>query len=993
MISEKGKALLKRKRCLSSDLSLQDLKGKVTGLALLLFLFFTAGSSSAATTFYTLNEQWEKSSLSGKTKEQALDESFNQSLNRQSLSIVGTPPPPAKRMTLAGIVQTGNTVEIEQNQTLFVKANAAIIKFLATDEGIAVLETVDADTLRIAGTGIGSTFIHIWDPLGRSTFELRVVQPRFTPSKSQIQMAEEFERSRSFKLGYQNSRSAFYTGDKFRDRARTSLDFTQNFSVGGDTPYGELGAHMQTQKSGGKTLLTDTQVSLKDGQIGKFKDFNVALGDSQVKPDLMAFPGARIRGVATEHWTTDKKTTWKGFHGREESSVIGTLTPGVVSKRTLNSYLSGGVVETQPSDTAKYRLGYFQGSGKSRVDELNRRGLGGAAEVALGPRTTMNPEIDFDNEHFAQKYAFTTRFDRLRVRSEARDISKKFFTLVGPPSRQGELGYVLDISADPTDKISFSGTFDIFRDRLIPNPDRPDTWNFHKDMLLTFIPKDNASLVFNYQDFDDTGRVGPNKLKSGGVQYNEKTELFGHRLTYFARYQNRGNRVLNNSTSNYVQNQVIAGIYTQIFWGINFSVQQEWNALEEPNISRYTHPYAFTYTFDYSHQLWNTPFFMDARLRLRDEEATESPNSFMSGEDTTEISGGLYYREFDNMELFLTGSFSNYVPESLNVLAPRVEAQFLTGMRYIFDTNYRWSAIGTFEGYVFKDKNGNSVKEEDESGIEGMPVSAGPGHEAVTDTEGHYVLKSVSGKKAALIIDSAKIPYGYAPTSSTRQEFPIIQGKTQRVDFGLTPRSDITGIVFNDLNGDGRYDAAADVGVRKVKVLLEDGQGARSNGIGVYTFSGVTAGEHTASLVLSTVPDGYLPMDVPKKTFAVYEGIRFEQNFPLRAARVVNGRVFHDANANGYFDEGEMPEAGVTVKIGPLSVTTDQDGWYLFDEVNKGVYELTVDAMTIPAGLKNAMEKTVLNLPADPITIAGKDIPLTGEASGSDPIGYKEETV
>ncbi len=946
-------------------------------LAVFLFfsVFFSRPGFSAETDFFNLNEKWEKSNLLAKEKGEALDQSFKSALSTEASSIAGPPPAASITRSIDEILQSNNATEIELNQSLFVKTNGAIVKFLATDEGIVSMETANSDVLRILGSGIGTTFVHLWDSKGRNTFEVRVIGPKFVPSKYQISQTEALEKSRSFKFGYDNSQSASYTGPKFREMSRSGLDFTQNFSLSGDSPYGTISSHAQVEKYRAKTLLNEGQVALTDGKVGPFKNFNLALGDSAITPDLLVFPTGRVRGGELQHWDDGKNIQVTGFGGREQASIIGTLTPGIITKRSINSDLAGAVADVKVNDQASFKTGLFGATGSSRPEHLHRSGEGVQGEVKFGPHVIVDTETDYDSERFAQKHSLKTTFDRIQIRNEVRDISKNFFTMVGAPSRQGEIGYLLNANAQPWDNTSFSGDLDIFRDRLIPNPEDPESVNIHTDLSYSVVPRENSNLTFTFQDLDDTGRLGPSRQRSVGGQYNQRVDFFGRKATFFSRYQNRGNRVLTNSLSNFLENQVILGFYTELFWGINFSIEQEWNALKEPNINRFTRPRALTYTLDYNHQIGDTPFYMDARLRIRDEEDTESQNSFMSGEDSTEVSGSIYYREYDNLEVFLTGSFSNFVPESLNITAPRVQADFFTGMRYIFDTDVRWSASGTFEGFVFNDKNGDGIHQPEEPGIPNMLITANDGQQTVTDTTGFYQFKSISGKKAVLTLDSSKIPYGYAPTSSMRQELSIIQHEVQTVNFSLTPRSEITGIIYNDLNGNGKYDLT-DVGIRGVKVVLEDKSSARSNGIGVYSFSNASAGEHTASLVLETIPEGYLPENVPQKSFTVTEGIRYELNFPLKALRTVTGRVFMDDNRNGILDPSEKPLAGVKVSLGDKSVVSDQDGWYLFDDLGQGHSDLVVDTSSLSDGL-TAPQKIPIDMPADPKSISDLNIPVT----------------
>ena len=605
---------------------------------------------------------------------------------------------------------------------------------------------------------------------------------------------------------------------------------------------------------------------------------------------------------------------------------------------------------------------------------MNRHGVGVQTEVNLGQHAVLNNETDFDNERFAQKHALIFNSEKLRIRAEARNINKKFVTLLGAPSRQGELGTLVDVTANPFQNVSFLGSLDFFRDRLIPNPEDLDAYNVHTDLSLSIVPAERSSLILRYQDLDDTGRLAPTKQRTLGVQYNQQVEIFKHRMALFSRYHNRRNKFLTNPLSDYVQDQFTLGMQTELFWGIIFSVQQEWDILDEPNVDRLTYPSATLYTLSASHQIGNTPLFMDASLRIRDEEETESQNSFMTGEDSTEVSGGIYYREYEDLEIFLTGRFENFKPESLNITSPRVEAQFMAGMRYLFDTKVRWDTVGSFSGFVFKDLNADGLRQAGEPGIEGMKVKASDEKEAVTNSEGFYELKSIAGKKTVIALDSSKMPYGHVPTTASQYEMPIIQGQTQHVDFGIMPRSEITGIIFNDLDGNGKYHLT-DKGVGKVKVILDTGAAVRSNSLGVYTFSNVVAGEHTAFLELSSLPEGYLPLDVPKKTFTVFEGIRYELHFPLRAARAVTGKVYVDQNKNRVLDAGEKILSNVKVLFGPHSVITDKDGYYLFDNLNSGVYELSVDSGSLSSEFQS-VEVLTIDLPLEPVTLTEKHIPV-----------------
>jgi len=229
-----------------------------------------------------------------------------------------------------------------------------------------------------------------------------------------------------------------------------------------------------------------------------------------------------------------------------------------------------------------------------------------------------------------------------------------------------------------------------------------------------------------------------------------------------------------------------------------------------------------------------------------------------------------------------------------------------------------------------------------------------------------------------ITMDNAHLPFGYVPTGSLRQEMKIEQDRTQRVDFGVVPRSGIAGVVFNDLKGDGKFDLT-DKGIAKARLVLEDGQSAKSDGIGSYSFSEMIAGEHTVTLDLSSLAPGYLPVEAPKKSVTLYEGIRYQLNFAVRAQRSLAGRVYFDENKNRQMDEGERPVPNVRVFLGAQSTTTDAEGWYLFDNLPQGSYELFADEKDL-AG--KTSQRIHVDLPDEPVTLSGQNIAVYPRETG-----------
>ena len=122
-------------------------------------------------------------------------------------------------------------------------------------------------------------------------------------------------------------------------------------------------------------------------------------------------------------------------------------------------------------------------------------------------------------------------------------------------------------------------------------------------------------------------------------------------------------------------------------------------------------------------------------------------------------------------------------------------------------------------------------------------------------------------------------------------------------------------------------------------------------------------------------PEGYLPHNVPKKNFTLYEGIRYELNFPLKATRALTGRVFLDENKNNIFDSDETALSDIPVQFAGRLVISDKEGWYLFDDLNRGSFELSVDQSAVPAGFLGA-PPVKIEMPAGALTMSDINIPL-----------------
>jgi hypothetical protein len=112
----------------------------------------------------------------------------------------------------------------------------------------------------------------------------------------------------------------------------------------------------------------------------------------------------------------------------------------------------------------------------------------------------------------------------------------------------------------------------------------------------------------------------------------------------------------------------------------------------------------------------------------------------------------------------------------------------------------------------------------------------------------------------------------------------LSQSRKIRVDFGVISRSEISGIVFQDVNGDGNYNPG-DTGIRGVVVTLEDGKKAITDAGGRYVFSNAVPGDHVVTIDLNSIPVIYLPKVALTKKITLFEGVTYNFNIPLKKAQ------------------------------------------------------------------------------------------------------------
>lgn len=123
--------------------------------------------------------------------------------------------------------------------------------------------------------------------------------------------------------------------------------------------------------------------------------------------------------------------------------------------------------------------------------------------------------------------------------------------------------------------------------------------------------------------------------------------------------------------------------------------------------------------------------------------------------------------------------------------------------------------------------------------------------------------------------------------------------------------------------------------------------------------------------------------------FTISQGLGFS-NGEIRGFRAMGGRplgyvdgiVYADLNRNGKRDPDEKTLAGIPMALGGRRTVTDQNGYYIFEFVNSGVFSLGPDPAKLPADYTPVTEAKLIKLPTNANFTQDFGLALNGTIEG-----------
>ncbi|MBS4028052.1 MAG: T9SS type A sorting domain-containing protein [Ignavibacteriales bacterium] len=253
---------------------------------------------------------------------------------------------------------------------------------------------------------------------------------------------------------------------------------------------------------------------------------------------------------------------------------------------------------------------------------------------------------------------------------------------------------------------------------------------------------------------------------------------------------------------------------------------------------------------------------------------------------------------------------------------------------------------GFISGYKFNDKNGDGERDELEPGIPNWKIY-------VTGPESDSQMTDINGNYKFTNLDSGTYIVREKQESGWTQTFPEIPGTYEYLielgvgitdaNFGNTHYGSISGLKFDDANGNGNKDGGEEgIANWKIKISGTKDDSVLTNINGSYIFSNLFDGEYTISEVNQLGWTQTYPKNPETYSIVLAEGeVVTGKDFGNVRYGSISGTVYNDLNGNGSKEGGEGTLPNWMIYISGTksdSQLTDAQGNFSFTQLVSGTY-------------------------------------------------------
>ena len=779
-----------------------------------------------------------------------------------------------KKLTLTDDLWDKQPIRIEMKiRNSIIIQGRNIKRFLIINPNIISGEKKDRNSVVIVSNVIkGSSFIHLWDDKGRWTLKFDVA----FPSSAILKRTDSYtEGSAPFRLRYSANWQSFYSGENKDDLERSSITFYQFVKLLGDTPYGKFDASAGfTRFPDSKIVATTYGLGLTDAKIGPFKDFNIRGYDFYKYYSTLTLTGAGLRGAFIEGRILDDKLSYDFVWG-EEYPIQERLSTGEVLVK--DSVIEGVKITLFPSNRDNVSFNYVKGYGTAREDYLPDKVYSIQAQRYFG-ESNITSELAYDEDSVAMNIFSNWYMDNLKLRLNFRNIESNFSTIKNRPGGSGEIGTIFGVDYTFSD-IRLSSDIDIYRDRKIFNVKNRQGVNFDWDtsLFIPLTPKSSWRTNIYYENSPQLV-LSRKTLRLNNMYYNSFKFLKDRNFNWFLGNTYQRNRITLSPSSNYDRYAFNTGFRLSVIDNLYYYLNYEYSFLEDISSGYESFPRVLHTGINYSKRI-SKSLRSNLGISYRDEEGISGVNSFIAGEDSVSINFGLNYRPIPDVEAYINSYIRDTTSENSDVNSvDSFDVRF--GIRTSFEFPlFAWNPKGEISGIVFNDLNGNTKRDDNEKGVPDIKIKVGK-KEIVTDKFGRYSTK-IRARRVVVAIDVESVTEGFVFSTSPSETLEIFHKGSYTVDFGITSQSGIYGVVYYDINSNGKPDEE-DILVSNIKIILDNKDSTFTDTEGNYFFRNISSGKHLIKIDVTSLPLEYIPLIKVISQVELSEGSTSIFHIPLK---------------------------------------------------------------------------------------------------------------
>jgi len=855
------------------------------------------------------------------------------------------------------IVSHDSALEIEVDETVSLTGFDNITQVLVIDPKKIIVIKISPQELSVTGLKVGFTFVHVWDNGEVMTLRLNIKHKGFQAVEKAEEEIKATEKGQPIRVSY------IYNLAKMQSKSHNPTyewkiqDESHQFDLSGDMPYGNLEGSF-------RYLFRKTQEGLTDDtDHAYFKmendDFSVRGGDIYPYFSDLTLPRTHLQALQFSSGEKHKHFKYDFVAGSTGYYLWGSRLSNFGQ---IENQFYGLRTEIMPQEDISFFATYM-GSAKhvSRAAH-DLASFGGTYKI--GERLYFETEAAVNNKN---RTAFMSNLklniDKLDFGITYRDITVDYLNLTGNASYRGRRGIYTKAKFNPYKDLSFSGTFDLYQNRLFPDPDSVDKGN--KD--ITFSSKyvcrpTNTTFLMSLFHRDNRGQQFPvvNFGQSYEINQTLKDVLLLGDVYGYVRYEPSRYKNFITGESNYLDKTLRLGMRIMPISGLSLSAQETLNYREWPVRDYSTSPRRLELSARYNSRIHELPIFLGMSIGYQiDSHVNQDKISIILGENRLKVGADIRYNVAPDLNCFLNLSWEN-IKGSTDPTLDRFQTEIYGGLRFLWDTGIFLPGWGSVKGFVFKDLNGNGVMDKGEKPIKGAGIMVDKKKLAITNKRGFYRIPRIKEGLRLITLDLNDIPESYRPTTSVNVKAAIKKMGSQEINFGVTPNTEIKGFIFNDINRNKVFDNGIDEVLRDVLVSLEDGTMAYTDFYGYFNMYNVKPGEHKITVHMDTLPDRRLLPEGPiSHSINIEEGQKIETRFIFYALRAVAGRIYVDLDVNNRYTSGEGME-GVELSWEGKVVKTDDQGYFIFRNLPHGKVKININKNTVPE--KYSLEKDYIEV-------------------------------